>query len=49
MAALMRELSSLGGGFDNDPSTNGPSQVVSRPVAPAADPKAKKKSGFFGR
>jgi hypothetical protein len=52
MAALLRELSSLGGGFDSEPgSASGNSAVVGRPVGTAAsgEKNAKKKKGFFGR
>ncbi len=50
MAALMRELSSLGGGFDSDATPTG-TPVVTRPVQTSShDPKgSKKKKGFFGR
>jgi hypothetical protein len=49
MAALLRELSSLGGGFDDAPAPTG--QVVTRPVdASTLEAKpTKKKKGFFGR
>jgi len=56
MAALLRELSSLGAPIDDGARPGmagmagmaGNGQVVTRP-APAQDPKAKKKKGFFGR
>ena len=53
MAALLRELSSLGGAFDSEPGavpgapTGG--HVVTRPVQAAPDKATKKKKGFFGR
>ena len=50
MAALLRELSSLGGAFDSEPGTAGSpgtGHVVTRPVT--ADKGGKKKKGFFGR
>ncbi len=49
MAALLFELSSLGGAFDND-TQEGAAKVVSRPLQ--ADPnehKGKKRRGLFGR
>jgi hypothetical protein len=51
MAALLRELSSLGGAFDADTGSSngtGPSNVVTRPVS-TTDKGSKKKKGFFGR
>jgi hypothetical protein len=49
MAALLRELSSLGGGFDDAPAAS--EKVVTRPVdASTLEAKpTKKKKGFFGR
>ncbi|HSN06209.1 MAG TPA: hypothetical protein VLV82_02615 [Candidatus Angelobacter sp.] len=51
MAALLRELSSLGGAFDTEPgSGTGSGTVVTRPVQSVAPEKSgKKKKGFFGR
>jgi len=50
MASLLRELSSLGGGFDSDQSLAAPaSKVVTRPVQAQPDKGVKKKKGFFGR
>jgi hypothetical protein len=50
-AMLLRELSSLGFGQDDDrpaPPAHPPAQRPTAPVAPAADPKRKRK-GLFGR
>jgi hypothetical protein len=52
MAALLRELSSLGGAFDAEPGSgtgSGASNVVTRPVSANPDKGGKKKKGFFGR
>ena len=50
MASLLRELSSLGGGFDSDQGLAAPaSKVVTRPVQAQPDKGVKKKKGFFGR
>jgi hypothetical protein len=52
MAALMRELSSLGGGFDSDNggAANAAPAATHPPRPLPADPKKdKKKKGFFGR
>jgi hypothetical protein len=48
MAALMRELSSLSGGFDDEAA---PSPVISRPVHNVSNESrnGKKKKGIFGR
>ena len=47
-AALLRELSSLGGEEDAPPPSAPAPRSPSRPSAPAIDPK-KKKRGLFGR
>jgi hypothetical protein len=48
MAAIMRELSSLGGAFDTD--SEAAPVTTSRPVPTQPDPKAaKKRKGLFGR
>ena len=51
MAALLRELSSLGGGFDPDSgNASGNAAAVGRPMQPGPGEKGgKKKKGFFGR
>ncbi|CAB4932177.1 unannotated protein [freshwater metagenome] len=50
MAALLRELSSLGGGYDNEQPGQGRGEVVPRTTHPTYDSRnAKKKKGFFGR
>jgi hypothetical protein len=51
MAALLRELSSLGGGFDSDNGGGSSTAVVGRPVQSASreDKGGKKKKGFFSR
>jgi hypothetical protein len=52
MAALLRELSSLGGAFDAEPGSGSGAasgNVVTRPVSAAPDKGGKKKKGFFGR